>query len=142
MNKKNIGASLFSVLFLVLSVSGSVFAADPKLNVNMDLPAITPYTFPAASPKLSVMGLFDMSEAFLNRAVAIIVSLAIVWFIWNVFQYVIAADEAKKADAKKYMVWGIVAIFVMVSIWGLVAILQSTFGTSGVTTTIGNQLPL
>lgn len=83
------------------------------------------------SPALGIGGLFDLSASFLNRAAALIIGIAVVWFIWNVFQYVIVGDEAKKADSKQGMVWGIVAIFVMVSVWGLVAILQQTFGTYG-----------
>ena len=33
------------------------------------------------------------------------------------------------------MIWGISALFVIVSIWGLVGILQGTFGVSGGGTT-------
>ena len=93
------------------------------------------------APSQGIGGLFSLVGAFLNRAVPLIISLAVVYFIWGVFRYVIAGDEEKKAAARTDMVWGIVGIFVMVSIWGLVAILQSTFGTSGVTGNIGNQLP-
>ena len=69
----------------------------------------------------------------MGRALTLLISLAVVWFIWNVFYYIIAVDEVDKAVAKDKMVWGIVAIFVMISIWGLVAILQNTFriGPSG-----------
>ena len=74
-----------------------------------------------------VGGVFDLFQAFLSRALILLISLAIVWFVWNVFRYVIATDEVDKAVAKDKMVWGIIAIFIMVSIWGLVAILQYTF---------------
>ena len=94
------------------------------------------------TPSQGVLGLFNFAGAILNRIVPLIISIAIVYFIWEVFQYTIAGDEDKKKAAKQGMVWGIIGIFVMVSIWGLVAILQATFGTSGVTGTIGNQLPL
>ena len=94
------------------------------------------------SPSQGIMGLFTFAGVILNRAVPLLISLAVVWFIWYVFRYLIASeDEEKRSAAKKGMVWGIIAIFVMVSIWGLVAILQATFGTSGVTGNIGNQLP-
>ena len=83
------------------------------------------------SPALGVMGLFDLSQSFLNQAVLLITSVAVVWFMYNVFRYAVAGNEEDKATAKTQMVWGIVGIFVMVSIWGLVAILQRTFGTYG-----------
>ncbi len=94
------------------------------------------------TPSQGIGGLFTFAGNLLNRAVPLIISIAIVWFIYEVFMYTIAGDEEKKKAAKTGMVYGIIGIFVMVSIWGLVAILQATFGTSGVTGTIGNQLPL
>ena len=95
----------------------------------------------AYSPNQGVAGLFNFVGVVLNRVVPLLISLAIVFFIWKVFQYTIAGDEEAKKEAKTGMIWGIVGIFVMVSIWGLVAILQSTFGTAGVTGSIGQQLP-
>lgn len=74
-----------------------------------------------------IKGLFDLFQAFLSRGLTLLISLAIVYFVWNVFKYIIAAEEVDKATAKDKIVWGLVAIFVMISIWGLVAILQGTF---------------
>lgn len=96
----------------------------------------------STNPGQGIAGLFNLAGWVLNKAVPLIISIAVVWFIYNVFMYTIAGDEEKKKAAKTGMIWGIVGIFVMVSIWGLVAILQSTFGTSGVTGNIGSQLPL
>ena len=63
----------------------------------------------------------------MKMALPLIISLAVVWFVWNVFRYMIAGGEDEKTKAKKEMIWGIVALFVMVSVWGLVGILQATF---------------
>lgn len=98
------------------------------------------------NPALGLGGLFDLSQIFLTRAVLLIISLAVVWFMYNVFRYVIVDTEAEKTIAKSQMVWGIIGIFVMVSIWGLVAILQMTFRTGGInasytTTDLKNSLP-
>jgi hypothetical protein len=55
--------------------------------------------------------------------------LAVASFVWGVVQYVINSDEeAKKAKGRSFMIWGIIALAVMVSIWGLVGILRNTFG--------------
>ena len=80
-----------------------------------------------------IKGLLDLLGSWLKALFPIIIALALVWFIWNIFRYVIASNEEDKGNAKKDMVWGIVAIFVMVSIWGLVVIIQVTFKVSGVT---------
>ena len=97
--------------------------------------------FAQYAPSQGIHGLFLLVQQVLNWLVPIFIALAVVWLIWNVFQYTIAADPEKKKESTGAIVWGIVGIFVMVSIWGLVAILQSTFGTSGVQSTVGNPLP-
>jgi len=63
-------------------------------------------------------------------------AIAILYFIWEVIQYTIAGDEDKKKAAKSGVIWAIVGIFVIFSIWGLVHILQNTFGGQGSAQTI------
>ena len=74
-----------------------------------------------------VGGLMKWFSGILSLAVPLIISLAVVWFIWNVFQFAVAGNEEDKAKAKTQMIWGLVGIFVMVSVWGLIGILSSTF---------------
>jgi hypothetical protein len=70
--------------------------------------------------------------------VPLLFGFAMVLFIWGVVQYVIGTDdEAKKKKGKMFMIWGIVALVVMTSVWGLVRILGNTFG---VDTTVVPQL--
>jgi zinc transporter ZupT len=65
-----------------------------------------------------------------NSIIPLIFAVATVMFVWGVVQYfVINADEEKKrAQGKQFMIWGIVALAVMLSVWGLVGILGETFG--------------
>ena len=37
-------------------------------------------------------------------------------------------EEAKREQGKQFMLWGIVALAVMLSVWGLVHLLGNTFG--------------
>ena len=56
----------------------------------------------------------------------------------------IAGDEEKKKEAKNTVIYGVIGLFVMVSIWGLVNILDSTLGLNGTasqTKANTNQLP-
>jgi len=72
--------------------------------------------------------LIDDANGLLDQLVVLLIALAVVWFIWNVIKYTMSDDEEKKGQAKGQMIWGIIAIAVIVSIWGLVAILQGIFG--------------
>ena len=58
-----------------------------------------------------------------------IVALALLYFFWGLAKYILAAgDESAQSDGKKIMIMGIIALFVIVSVWGLVQVLNSTFG--------------
>lgn len=54
--------------------------------------------------------------------------LAILYFLWNITQFIRKSDDPKEIEKfKMNAVWGIVAIFVMASMWGLVQILINSF---------------
>ena len=58
----------------------------------------------------------------------LVVALALLFFFWGLAKYILAAgDESKQAEGRSIMIWGVVALFVMVSVWGLVQVLQQTF---------------
>ncbi len=78
----------------------------------------------------SVAEMFHLFGCILSAAVLpLLVTLAIVIFIIGIVKYIAKADEAKeREEGRKFMIYGIVALFVMVSIWGLVGIIQGTFG--------------
>ena len=62
----------------------------------------------------------------LTRTAYLIIVAAIVVFLYGIFKFV-SAEGDDKQGGRELMVWGIIGIFVMVSFWGLVAILQNTF---------------
>ncbi|MEX2010197.1 MAG: hypothetical protein WD874_00100 [Parcubacteria group bacterium] len=54
-------------------------------------------------------------------ALPVIVALGLIGFFWGLVKFIFAqGNEESKADAKKIMLWGLIALFVMVSVWGLV----------------------
>ena len=70
----------------------------------------------------------------IKPATMLILSLAVVFFLWNIAQVILHSDKPEElATFKTKAIWGVVAIFVMVSLWALVRILTNTFvpGSSG-----------
>lgn len=59
-------------------------------------------------------------------------AVALVLFLWGLVRYLgtIEKDEGRKS-ARSFMLWGIVIMAVMVSVWGLVNVAVSTFFPSG-----------
>jgi hypothetical protein len=90
-----------------------------------------------------IANLLSSAKYLLDQLVVLLISLAVVWFIWNVIRYTMSSDEDKKSLAKSQMIWGVIAIAVIVSIWGLVAILQGIFGvnSTGPQGDVRNLLP-
>jgi len=88
----------------------------------------------AGSSIKTIADIFSLFTCLLNNSIIpLLFSLAFVMFMWGVIQFVInTSDTAKKEDGRKYMIWGIIGIFVMVSVWGIVKLLTGTFGFTNV----------
>ncbi len=76
-------------------------------------------------------GLVGRIYSIIASLVPVIVSLTLIVFLWGIFQLVRSNSEDSRKDAIKIITFGIVALFVMVSVWGLVAILSNTFFGGG-----------
>lgn len=70
--------------------------------------------------------LLGLISRVLNAIVPVLIAFAVVYFLYGVFKYVFSDDEDAKDKAKEVMIYGIIGIFVMVSVWGLVNILGGT----------------
>lgn len=66
-------------------------------------------------------------SGFIIPVTTLMLAAAIVYFLWNIFQVVKnAGDEKELEKFKQKAVWGIIAIAVMVSMWGLVNFVTDT----------------
>lgn len=64
-----------------------------------------------------------------DLSLPIVIAIALLGFFWGLVKFIFAqGDETAKVEAKKIMLWGLVALFVMISVWGLVRFAQRAFG--------------
>lgn len=92
----------------------------------------------------NLQNIISFIKSLINTALPLIIALAVVVFVWGMFQVILSGDdEEKKAKAKSTVMYGVIAIFVMVSIWGLVNILYNSFGLDRQNrgAEVQNQLP-
>jgi succinate dehydrogenase/fumarate reductase cytochrome b subunit len=84
-------------------------------------------------PNSSVGDIINMGTCILLKSVVpLLFALAIVAFVWGIIQYFLNPEnEEKKKKGKSYMIWGLIALFVMVTMWALVAVLSDTFFGEG-----------
>lgn len=77
-------------------------------------------------------GLMTIIIGLIKQATYVVATLALLFFFWGLAKFIMnVSDETKRAEGKSIMVWGIIALFVMIAVWGLVGILENTFFGSG-----------
>ena len=110
-------------------------------NISLPLILITfaPH-FVMAQPVKDFEGLVGKIYGMLSSIVPLIVALTLIVFLWGIFQLVRSNSEDSRADAIKIITFGVVALFVMVSVWGLVNILVRSFNLDN-TAPAGPGLP-
>ena len=146
---------LVSLPFFVFAQAGDITPLAPKAIQQIPVNNVTPDVIPRDAtsavnatslfcdmgPRPSLGNLFDYASCLISRSVIpLMFAIAMAMFIWGVVQYVINSDEeSKKAKGRDFMIWGIIALAVMVSVWGLVSILGKTFGISSVIPQVSTQ---
>ena len=79
-------------------------------------------------------------SGLLNIIIPILITLGVVYFIWGVVQYVTSGDAEKKEQGQQHMIWGLIGLAVIVSIWGLIAVLRNSFGIDNSAGNLGGGL--
>ena len=84
-------------------------------------------TFPmVAFAHLGGLGnLLGEAKMLVRFSIPLLVGIALLIFFWGLVKFIFAqGSETAKADGKKVMLWGLIALFVMVSVWGIVRFMQ------------------
>jgi hypothetical protein len=69
------------------------------------------------------------SGKLINSLIGITASIAVLVFMWGIAIFIWKAGDPKaQEEGRNRMVWGIVALFVMVSVWGIVNLIRGELG--------------
>lgn len=85
----------------------------------------------ASAQLANVTNLIEEVGDIVDLLIPIVGALALLYFFWGLANFILASnsgDEPMKDKAKNTMIWGIVALFVMVSVWGLVEFVGEALG--------------
>lgn len=77
----------------------------------------------------AVVSFVGKLETFIiNPLIAVIFVAAIVIFLWGLIEFLFAynLDEEKRKNGKRHMLWGIIGIFIMVAIEGIIGLICNT----------------
>ena len=64
----------------------------------------------------------------LNAVLPLMIALAGVYLVWGVVSYIIADEEEAKKKGRSKIVYGIIGLAIIISLWGLVNLVVNTFG--------------
>lgn len=88
------------------------FAAEPLNNINLIVQSI---------------------GQIVTRMIPIVFALILLYFFWGLAKYVLnSSDEEARKAGRGMMIWGIVALFVAASVWGLTEFIANALGINEV----------
>ena len=77
-----------------------------------------------------LINLLGLAQLLVVRFVPFMMGLAMVTFFYGLVMFMWKGKEGGEGleKAKQFMIYSLVAIFIMVSIWGIIAIMQNVIG--------------
>lgn len=72
--------------------------------------------------------ILKVNQYIINPFIAFLFVLATLIFLEGVVRFYIAGDEKTREDGKRHIMWGIVGMFIMVSVFGIMNLIINTFG--------------
>ena len=96
------------------------------------------FAIPLLASAATIETILVTVKRLMDLGIPILITLALLYFLFGLGEYVLEShDDAKKTEGRNRMIYGVVALFVMVSVWGLVGVIASQFGI-----TAGGQIPI
>lgn len=82
---------------------------------------------PTSAPT-SFKGFVCTVLGIIDSLVPVLMGLTLIVFLWGLAKFILAGGDEKKIESgRTLMLWGIIALFIMVSVWGIVNILYGSF---------------
>ena len=79
-------------------------------------------------PITDLYSIFPALTRLINEAYIILISIAVLILVYGLFKFIAnAGDPAARKEGRSFILWAVIGIFVMTSVWGLVNILKNTF---------------
>ena len=74
-----------------------------------------------------------VDSMIINTIIEFLFALAVVYFLYGVFEFIANQEnEEKKTTGKSHMIWGVIGIAIMMSVWVILNLLINTFNIKGI----------
>ena len=91
--------------------------------------AALPLVVAAQAPLGNILILIAAIRNTVSNLVILVFAVAVVVFGWGIVKYLTAAGDATKLkSARGFLWWGVIGIFVLAALWGLLGFIGSALG--------------
>ncbi len=74
-----------------------------------------------------------IDKVIINPLIVLLFALAVVYFIYGLARYLLSPDnEEIRKSSKSHMVWGVIGMFIMVSVFGILSMILNTLGETNI----------
>lgn len=87
---------------------------------------VTPFDANATKSFKEIVS-YILTNIFEKTLVPLLISLSVISFLYGVFKYIKKGSELKVQEGRSMIVYGLFGLAAVLSVWGLVRILTSTF---------------
>ncbi len=71
----------------------------------------------------------NIVEHIINPVIGVIFALGFVLFLFGVVRYIFySGNDAERENGKKHITWGLVGMFIMVAVAGIINLIKNTIG--------------
>ena len=74
-----------------------------------------------------------IDKVIINPLITLLFALAVVYFLYGLARYLLFSDnEEIRKTSKDHMIWGVIGMFIMVSVFGILSLILNTIGETGI----------
>ncbi len=72
-----------------------------------------------------------INEQIINPLIVLLFAFALAYFIYGITEFLMKIEnEEERTKGKQHMLWAVIGMFIMVSVWGILEAVLGTFGVS------------
>jgi uncharacterized membrane protein len=88
--------------------------------------------FPIAEADVGTL-MKSIDKVIINPLIFFLFAVAMVYFLYGLVQYFLAPDnEEVRKKSRAQMLWGIIGLFIMVAVFGIMQIITNTLGVTNI----------
>lgn len=75
----------------------------------------------------------NVDQLIINPIIMLLFALAVVYFLWGLFEFLSNTEnEEKRTVGKSHMLYGVIGIFIMLSVWSILGVIMNTLNIRGI----------